>query len=152
MAVLAVSPQANARTGGGGGFGSSFSSSFRGFSSGFIHVAPSGHSVNGFHRQLLPHRQFFAAQRFGALHLRRQAFAPNGVLYGGYWWWPNVGQGVTYSPTPGAPVEQVQPEVIVIQSDNKEPKVAEATPDYGYVAGCHAIANGYHCDTSGSVR
>jgi hypothetical protein len=27
-----------------------------------------------------------------------------------------------------------------------ERATAAALPDYGYVAGCHAIPNGYHCD------
>jgi hypothetical protein len=154
LGVLAVSSQADARMGFGGGFGSGFAPGFRGFSGGsFIHVAPSSHFVTGFHRQFFPHRQFFAAQRFHGLRLRRgQAFAPIVVLYGGDWWWPDVGQGVTYAPPPEAPVEPVQPEVIVIQSDNQQPKVAEATPDYGYVGGCHAIPNGYHCDTNSAVR
>lgn len=151
LAVLAVSSQANARMGGGGGFGSGFSPGFGGFSAGFIHVAPSGHLVNGFHRQSLLHRQPFAAQRFHALH-SRQIFAPNVVLYGGDWWSPDVSQGITYASPPEAQMEPVQPEIIVIQRDNKDPKVAEATPDYGYVAGCHAIPNGYHCDTNSSAR
>jgi hypothetical protein len=28
-----------------------------------------------------------------------------------------------------------------------EPQAPETPPDYGYVAGCRAIPNGYHCDT-----
>ena len=36
----------------------------------------------------------------------------------------------------------------VINSDGQgRMTTAEAPADYSYVKGCHAIANGYHCDT-----
>jgi hypothetical protein len=135
--------------GGIGGFGGGFSPGFRGFSGSFLHVAPSGHFANGSHRQFFPRRQFFAAQHFHGLR-KGQVLAPTGVLFGGdYWSWPDTGQVVTYAPPPEEPV---QPEVIVLQSDSNGPKVAEAAPDYGYVAGCHAIPNGYHCDAGSTAR
>ena len=149
LPMLVLSPQANAWTGGGGGFSGGFFGGFRGFSGRLAQVAPSGHFANRFHGQSFLHRQFFGAQRLDAFRFRReQAFAPTGVLFGGDWWWPDMGQAEAYAPPPDAPV---QPEVIFIQSDNKQPRVAEATPDYGYIAGCHAIPNGYHCDTSGAA-
>jgi hypothetical protein len=47
------------------------------------------------------------------------------------------------SETPSSPV-------VIVMSDMSDRAPERATPgtlpDYGYVAGCHAIPNGYHCD------
>lgn len=65
------------------------------------------------------------------------------------WDWP-VGDSSDYGHG-SAPVEQDQapnPEVVVIHTDGEgRMTLSQAAPDYGY-AGCHAIANGYHCDTT----
>jgi hypothetical protein len=75
--------------------------------------------------------------------------------WGGIWpgypgdWWPENG----YPTVQAQDVPPSQPQVIVISSDHKaNPAVADAMPDYSYVAGCHAIANGYHCEPSDATR
>ena len=53
--------------------------------------------------------------------------------------------GYAYPPQAQAPAPE--PEVIVINSDGQgRMTTAETAADYSYVKGCHAIANGYHCD------
>jgi hypothetical protein len=45
----------------------------------------------------------------------------------------------------------LQPEVLVIagsHGDLPENTTPQTPPDYSYVAGCHAIPNGYHCDNA----
>jgi hypothetical protein len=37
-------------------------------------------------------------------------------------------------------------------ANNLQNTTAEAAPDYGYVQGCHAIPNGYHCDPATQAR
>jgi hypothetical protein len=50
-------------------------------------------------------------------------------------------------PTTARPGTGPGTQVIVIYSDGQgRMKTAEAPADYSYVKGCHAIANGYHCD------
>jgi len=147
--MLAISAQADAR----GSFGGGFLGSFRGFSDGFVRVAPSVH-VSGFHRQSIVRRRIFAGRQLHAVGLQgRQPFGQALFLVGGeYWWpdwWPGGSQIEEYSPAPEPPS---QPQVIVIHADNIAPSVAEAAPDDGYVPGCHAIPNGYHCDIGGSAR
>jgi hypothetical protein len=45
------------------------------------------------------------------------------------------------------PPQALAPQVIVISQDGQgRMTTAEAPADYTYVKGCHAIANGYHCD------
>ena len=68
----------------------------------------------------------------------------------GSWWpgdWGSGGYyGYAYPPQAQAPAPE--PQVIVIHSDGQgRMTTAEAPADYSYVKGCHAIANGYHCDT-----
>jgi hypothetical protein len=51
---------------------------------------------------------------------------------------------------PVADETPVGPQVIILSNlpgGTHEPTVAQTLPDYGYVAGCHAIPNGYHCET-----
>jgi hypothetical protein len=79
-------------------------------------------------------------------------FGGNGFVRGsqtGIWpFWPYFDT----SPIDGAPVansDPADPFVIVMsgQPDRaSERATADAPPDYSYVAGCHAIPNGYHCD------
>jgi hypothetical protein len=66
----------------------------------------------------------------------------------GGWWpgdWASGGYyGYAYPPQARAPASQ--PQVIVIHTDGDgRMATAEAPPDFSYVKGCHAIANGYHC-------
>ena len=68
----------------------------------------------------------------------------------GSWWpgdWGSGGYyGYAYPPQAQAPAPE--PQVIVIHSDGQDRMTtAEAPANYSYVKGCHAIANGYHCDT-----
>ncbi len=67
----------------------------------------------------------------------------------GGWWpgdWGSGGYyGYAYLPTQQAPTPE--PQVIVIRADGQgRMTTAEAPADFSYVKGCHAIANGYHCD------
>jgi hypothetical protein len=58
-----------------------------------------------------------------------------------------------YQPAQQALDAPSQPQVIVIRSDsNGRMTTSEAAPDYGYIQGCHAITNGYHCDTATQTR
>jgi hypothetical protein len=65
-----------------------------------------------------------------------------------YPWWPTDTTPAQVG-TAGAPSE---PQVIVISGSNYAPgRIAPPPgdpPDYGYVPGCHAIPNGYHCDAA----
>ena len=72
-----------------------------------------------------------------------------------------VGAGATTGPIMDTATQSVQqaqdappqPQVVVIRSDgNGRMTTAEAAPDYGYVQGCHAIPNGYHCDPATQAR
>jgi hypothetical protein len=75
--------------------------------------------------------------------------------WGGIWpgspdgWWPEN----AYQPAQVQEPPPSHPQVIVISGDHKERLAAADTmPDYSYVPGCHAIANGYHCEVSDSAR
>lgn len=64
----------------------------------------------------------------------------------GYWW-------PTFQTTQVLPVQTiVKPEVIVIRPGPAGHDSAKAATDYGYVPGCRAIANGYHCDIAENAR
>lgn len=82
----------------------------------------------------------------------------------GYGWlgnvWPDTGwpdsgwqtTGVQYIAPP--PPEMPPPQVIVISADarGQTPPPSGPLPDYSYVAGCHAIPNGYHCATAAGAN
>jgi hypothetical protein len=147
VGLLAIPQAVDARGGGGGGF-----------HGGAIHGAFHSSTSNGFRRPgFVRHQQVarFADRRF----FPNQRFANN--LQNGFpaWWggwgydWPNTGYEYGYQPVQQAQDAPSQPQVIVIRSDgNGRMTAAEATPDYGYVQGCHAIPNGYHCDTATQTR
>ena len=65
-------------------------------------------------------------------------------------WWPSdwgSGGYYGYAYPPQAQASPPEPQVIVISQDGqRRMKTAETPADYSYVKGCHAIANGYHCD------
>jgi hypothetical protein len=81
-------------------------------------------------------------------------FDRNAQLWGG---WP-IDSGPSWPFFDTAPMQvpsvvsdaPSNPVVVVMSGvSDRAPERAtpEAPPDYGYVAGCHAIPNGYHCDT-----
>jgi hypothetical protein len=73
-----------------------------------------------------------------------------GGSVGGWGWSGDWGTGGYYGYA-NPPVQQPAPEpqLIVIREDGQgRMTTAEAPPDFSYVKGCHAIANGYHCDAS----
>jgi hypothetical protein len=138
---LLAFPQAGAARGGGGGGGG-------GFHGGGAHVGSfSGNVVRrpGFAR--FANRRFFPNQRF-ANNLQNGFPAWWGNWWGGWGWgydWPYNGNG--YESVQQAQDAPSEPQVVVIRTDgNGRMTSAEAAPDYGYVQGCHAIPNGYHCD------
>ena len=156
LIALLATPQADARGGGGGG-GGGFHGGFSGFHGGFRGGVRIGHPIArpvfvhnprvGFPgRQPLP-----VARRFA----NNSQFAGTTFPWSGAGWWP-VGDwgagyagggyyGYAYPPQARAPAPE--PQVIVISQDGQgHMRTAEAPADYSYVKGCHAIANGYHCD------
>jgi hypothetical protein len=175
VALLAM-PHADARGGGGGGGGSAsgLHGGFRG-APGFHAGNRFNGAVRrpGFvSHQRLP----FAARSFQNRQFAPNGVPFNGFSTGfpntvptqfstGFPWWRNgwggwsgpVGgwlpgdwgsggyYGYAYPPQAQAPAPE--PEVIVINSDGQgRMTTAETAADYSYVKGCHAIANGYHCD------
>lgn len=76
------------------------------------------------------------------------------------WWggiWPGYvydgSSGNGYQPALAQETPPPQPQVIVISAENKmHPAAADTMPDYSYVHGCHAIANGYHCELSDAAH
>jgi hypothetical protein len=148
LVSLLAFPQAGAARGGGGG----------GFHGGGSHVA-FFHGIArrpGFvrHQQVtrFANRRFFPNQRF-ANNNTQNGFP---AWWGGWGWgwgydWPDNGYG--YQSVQQAQDPPTQPQVVVIRSDgNGRMTTAEAAPDYGYVQGCHAIPNGYHCDPATQTR
>jgi hypothetical protein len=67
--------------------------------------------------------------------------------------WPYAPYYIDSTPTEASPsVSETLPEPqIIILSDASHARPERATPetrpDFGYVAGCRAIPNGYHCDS-----
>jgi hypothetical protein len=68
----------------------------------------------------------------------------------GGWSWPGdwgTGGYYGYAYPPAQQAPPPEPQVIVIRGDGQgRMTTAEAPADFSYVKGCHAIANGYHCD------
>jgi hypothetical protein len=137
LILLAIPQVADARGGGGGG----------GFNGGGVHAGNGRPGPVG-HQQVA---RFFPNQRF-ANNLQ------NGwpAWWGGWSWgydWPDHGYEYGYQPVRQTQDPPSLPQVIVIHSDgNGRMTTAEVAPDYGYVQGCHAIPNGYHCDTATPTR
>jgi hypothetical protein len=144
VGLLAIPQAADARGGGGGGGG--FHGAF--------------HAGNSIRRPgVARHQQVarFANRRF----FPNQQFANNfhnglPAWWGSWGWgydWPDNGYEYGYQPAQQALDAPSQPQVIVIRSDsNGRMTTSEAAPDYGYIQGCHAITNGYHCDTATQTR
>jgi hypothetical protein len=141
---ILTTPHADARGAASGGRGGGMGRVARGGNFA-IHI---GHAF---------HPARFANQRFrpfAARRLNQRRFAQNDFsgIWPGYGYWPDDwsdGGGYAYQPQP-APA---QPQVIVIHADADQHLVsADPMPDYSYVAGCHAIPNGYHCDTAATAH
>jgi hypothetical protein len=85
------------------------------------------------------------------LHWRHRWQDASGSGYGGgggaspwaYW---SPGGGYPQA-VPAPPAEPPRPQVIAIRTDDGGRSTSAVASDYGYVAGCHATAYGYHCDT-----
>lgn len=135
-----------------------------GFPSGLVplngpafHVRPAIRAYHGFHRS--------AGRTSGGFHRRGRGFAGRGFTpYGyspyGYWpysYWPGDWSDYGFSgPSwPGGaqvvvapPPAPALPQIIVIRPATAGSAMSEAKLDYSYVPGCHAIPNGYHCDSA----
>jgi hypothetical protein len=120
-----------------------------------IHAGP---TVERFHGSFVG-RPRFVSNRFvhPRLH-QRQLVLPFLVTVpwsSGIWpgnWSPGSGYG--YQPAPQTKTTPETPQVIVIHADGegRTTTLPEPTPDYSYVKGCRAIANGYHCDVVREAR
>jgi hypothetical protein len=77
--------------------------------------------------------------------LRRRGRGPfeNGFPIGAWTYWPYI--DTVSSQAPAAPT-------VIVASAAPTPasqqKPSDQLPDYSYIPGCHAIPNGYHCDTT----
>lgn len=112
-----------------------------GFHHGFVRRPGLAHNL---HAGLFPHHP-----------LRHQFVRPLQSAipwWGGAWpgdWWP----AYAYQPAQQTEAPPSQPEIVVIQGNGPEHMTkAETIPDYSYVPGCRAIANGYHCDAPAETR
>jgi hypothetical protein len=104
------------------------------------------------HQALAP----LIAHRFVHRQFARTGFQNSFPVVWGNWGWP-VGDwtpdGYAYQPIQQAQEAPLEPQVIVIHDESPGRMItAEATPDYSYVQGCRAIANGYHCDIPTATR
>jgi hypothetical protein len=143
---LLAAPQADARGGGGGGGG-------RGGGFVGVHVGARGVALRAGGGAIVRHQSLapFAARGFPR-QFARNNFQNGFPAWGGGWgwpigdWWPGE---YGYQPVQQIQDPPAQPQVIFIRSDgNGRMQTTEAGPDYSYIEGCHAIPNGYHCDTT----
>lgn len=123
-------------------------------SAGAIRAVPGFHRYGSFHRHSWVRSRH--SRKLSSIYLRPR-YAGRRFL-GGIPFYPYVVGAWPYAWTGYAdmPVVQVQtiikPEVIVIRPNPGGGVESKAVTNYSYVAGCHAIANGYHCDTSGKTH
>jgi hypothetical protein len=82
------------------------------------------------------------------LPLRRRVPFENSWPIGIWPLWPNFDTTPMVVPSSGSDVPTSPPVIVVSGLPSGAPeRTASATlPDYSYVAGCHAIPQGYHCD------
>jgi hypothetical protein len=84
-------------------------------------------------------------------NLRARQLAPVQSFWPMGWWpdsWPVSTPTVVVGDGPAVP------SVIVVSTPTAGASGAGAPvmpPDYGYVAGCHPIPNGYHCDVASNT-
>jgi hypothetical protein len=89
-----------------------------------------------------------AADRFnGQNDFGRQRATLGSVVAWPYLW--SLGPAPEEISMTGDPAPSVSPVIVVSGSSNDSAlrSTPQAPPDYSYVAGCHAIPGGYHCDT-----
>ena len=106
---------------------------------GYAHRRPRVRSRDGRRLSSIYLRRGYAGRRF-------QPGVPIGAYVTGAW--PYAWTGFADMPAVRVPTI-IKPEVIVIRPDPAGGVAVKTVTRYSYVAGCHAIANGYHCDTSG---
>jgi hypothetical protein len=125
-----------------------------------FHLRPAAPSLRGgfMRRPVFANNRRSDRVAIGPLRQRHFVHVSQMVLptwWGGVWagypdgWWP----GNAYQLAPEQQTPPSQPQVIVIGADNKgDVAAANTVPDYSYVPGCHAIANGYHCDLADATH
>jgi hypothetical protein len=143
-----------ARSGGGGGGGGG------GFGRGGRVMASRGHGLRAGLRSNIVGARSIArnltprnGSGFGQTGFQNGfGFGRDGVLGGSqfpFWpFWPYF-DTASMDPAPAAGAGPSDPFVVVtsgLPNGASERAAADPLPDYGYVAGCHAIPNGYHCD------
>jgi hypothetical protein len=77
------------------------------------------------------------------LRARGRGSFENGFPIGAWPYWPTIGTVGGEAPS--------SPAVIVVsaaQTPASQRTLSDQFPDYSYIPGCHAIPNGYHCDTT----
>ena len=113
--------------------GSSIGAPFKGFATGFPNTVPT---------------QFQNGQN--SFPRWRNGWGNWGGLVAGGWGWPSdwgTGGYYGYAYPSAQQAPPPEPQVVVIREDGQgRMTTAEAPADFSYVKGCHAIANGYHCD------
>jgi hypothetical protein len=83
------------------------------------------------------------------LQFRRHAQLQNGPRITIWPYWSFVGTTPIDTPPIQSELAPIPPVIVMPGLPNgvPEPQAPEAPLDYGYVEGCRAIPNGYHCDT-----
>lgn len=152
-AGLAVATPVLARSGGGGGFGGvggiSHGGGFGNFSLQRSPAVVRPHVIRNRVVVVPPLAHRFLAQPFAV-----QRFGRGGVpaTTTRSLWWP-FGFSVPITAAVSAAASQnepYEPQIIIFSSSL--PRIVSDVPapqDFGYVLGCRAIPNGYHCDTLG---
>lgn len=139
LALLANPSQADARGGGGG----------------FAFAAPAMHVMPAFRSPAIVRHPAIAARQLHRPGLQvphRQRATQTGFPIGIAPFYADPGFATQVVQAPAVEAAPAQPQVIVINTDRAGHTVAEVAPDFSYVPGCRAIANGYHCDTGGAAH
>jgi len=143
---------AEARGGGGGG-GGGFSGGHAGPTA-FVRVPGRVASRRVVAPRFRVSNRAFVARNFAFrnnLRLRQQVPVQSFWPTGGWWWgdsWPAATPTVIVGDGPAVPSVVVVSTPTAGAPDAGTPVMP---PDYGYVAGCHPIPNGYHCDVAANA-